>query len=294
MAHSVLVTGASTGIGEACVHLLAERGDRVYAGVRRVEDGERLVAEVGAGTARGAEGGVGAPVVPVLLDVTDAEQVAAAAERIDEEVGADGLLGVVNNAGIARGGPVEYLPLDDWRLQLEVNVVGQVAVTQAVLPLLRRAEHARVVFIGSVSGRLSTPLMAPYGASKHALEAIAESMRHELAPADIKVVLVEPGAIKTAIWDKGRALADELEERMPAEAAERYADHIAAVRKGIEDQDRNGIPPRKVAEVVERALHGRRPRARYLVGVDAKGGALMTRLLPDRLRDAAVGRLAGP
>jgi NAD(P)-dependent dehydrogenase (short-subunit alcohol dehydrogenase family) len=280
---AILVTGASTGIGEACALHLAEGGDTVFAGVRKPEDGERLLDQ--------ADGAL----TPVILDVTDAEQIAAVTEQIGETVGDAGLLALVNNAGIARGGPLEYLPIDDWRLQLEVNVIGQVAVTQAVLPLLRRAAPAsRIVFIGSISGRLSTPLMGPYGASKHALEAIAESLRHELKPAGIKVSLVEPGAIKTAIWDKGRELADELDETLGPEAHERYAAHIEAVRKGIEDQDRTGIPPLKVAEVVAAAIHSRRPKARYLVGKDAKAGALMVRLLPDRPRDIAVGKLAGP
>jgi len=284
MGDAVLVTGASTGIGEACALHLASLGDHVYAGVRRTEDGERLVAEAS---------GPGV-VTPVLLDVTDAEQIAAVAARIDEEQGTAGLKAVVNNAGVARGGPLEHLPVDDWRLQLEVNVIGQVAVTKAVLPLLRRSGQGRIVFIGSISGRISTPLMGPYGASKHALEAIAESLRHELRPAGIKVALIEPGAIKTAIWDKGRALADELEASLGSDALEDYRPFVDAVRKGIEDQDRTGIPPLKVAEVVAKAIHGARPKARYLVGKDAKAGALLARLLPDAPKDLVLRRIAGP
>ena len=284
MADSVLVTGASTGIGEACAQLLAERGDHVYAGVRRDEDGERLVADAtGTGT-----------ITPVLLDVTDAEQIAAVAAQIDEEQGGDGLTGVVNNAGVARGGPLEHLPIDDWRFQLEVNVIGLVAVTKAALPMLRKATAGRIVFMGSISGRLSTPLMGPYGASKHALEAIAESLRQELRPSGIKVSLIEPGAVKTPIWDKGRELADELEAALGPVALEDYRPYVEAVRKGIEDQDRTGVPPRKVAEVVAKAVHGSRPKARYLVGNDAKAGALLVRLLPDRPKDAVLRKVAGP
>ncbi|MCL4293049.1 MAG: SDR family NAD(P)-dependent oxidoreductase, partial [Acidimicrobiia bacterium] len=195
--------------------------------------------------------------------------------------------------GIARGGPVEYLPVDDWRLQFEVNLFGQVAVTQAMMPLLRDA-RGRIVFIGSNSGRISTPMMAPYGASKFAIEALAASMRLELRPWGMKVVVVEPGAVKTAIWEKGRALADELEAVMPADAASRYGDQIAAIRKGIETQDRTGIPADRVAAVVEKALTADRPRARYQVGIDSHVSAAASRVLPDRLLDVAVAKLAGP
>jgi NAD(P)-dependent dehydrogenase (short-subunit alcohol dehydrogenase family) len=164
-----------------------------------------------------------------------------------------------------------------------------------MLGLLRaQAPRARIVFIGSTSGRVSTPLMGPYGASKHAIEAIAESLRHELRPAGIRVVVVEPGAVKTPIWDKGRATADELEQELGPEASERYGSFITAVRDGIEMQDRNGVPPDKVAEVVEQALTSPRPRARYLVGKDAQLIGLVSRFLPDRLRDVLVAKVAGP
>ncbi len=278
---TVLVTGASTGIGRATALRLAAAGWRVFAGVRRDADG-RALADASAGS-----------LTPVVLDVTDPAQIAAAADAIADAVGGAGLAGLVNNAGIARGGPVEYLPVDDWRLQFEVNLFGQVAVTQAMMPLLRDA-RGRIVFIGSNSGRISTPMMAPYGASKFAIEALAASMRLELRPWGMKVVVVEPGAVKTAIWEKGRALADELEAVMPADAASRYGDQIAAIRKGIETQDRTGIPADRVAAVVEKALTADRPRARYQVGIDSHVSAAASRVLPDRLLDLAVAKLAGP
>ncbi|MCC6338554.1 MAG: SDR family NAD(P)-dependent oxidoreductase [Acidimicrobiia bacterium] len=278
---TVLVTGASTGIGRATALRLAAAGWRVFAGVRRDADG-RALADASAGS-----------LTPVVLDVTDPAQIAAAADSIADAVGGAGLAGLVNNAGIARGGPVEYLPVDDWRLQFEVNLFGQVAVTQAMMPLLRDA-RGRIVFIGSNSGRISTPMMAPYGASKFAIEALAASMRLELRPWGMKVVVVEPGAVKTAIWEKGRALADELEAVMPADAASRYGDQIAAIRKGIETQDRTGIPADRVAAVVEKALTADRPRARYQVGIDSHVSAAASRVLPDRLLDVAVAKLAGP
>jgi NAD(P)-dependent dehydrogenase (short-subunit alcohol dehydrogenase family) len=274
----VLVTGASTGIGEACAVHLAGLGHHVFAGIRKEADGERLVQ-----TAAGR-------LTPVMLDVTDADAVEAAAKSVESEAGSTGVAGVVNNAGIGIGGPVEYLDLDDWRRQFEVNLFGQLSVTQAMLPLLR-AGRGRIVFIGSIGGRMSTPLLAPYNASKFALEAVAESLRHELHPWGLHVSLVEPGAVKTPIWEKARSLADEMEERLPAEAAERYRPFIQDVRRAVDYQEEHGIAPIDVARAVERALHAPRPRTRYPVGLDAKAQALAVRLLPDRARDALVRRV---
>ncbi|MHB8670931.1 MAG: SDR family oxidoreductase [Acidimicrobiales bacterium] len=274
-----LVTGASTGIGEACALHLDRLGHRVYAGVRKEEHAQRL-------RDRGSD-----RIVPVFLDVTDQAQVDAVAKQIGG--GAAGLDGLVNNAGIAKGGPLEYLPLEEWREQLDVNVLGQVAVTKAMLPLIRTAS-GRIVFIGSIGGKVATMMLGPYCASKFALEAIGESLRHELRPWGISVSVVEPGAIKTAIWDKGRQDADRLERDLPAEARTRYADHIAAIRKGIDMQDRQGVGPEKVAKAVEHALFSRRPRTRYLVGTDAKIQSALVRWLPDRPREAIVRKIAGP
>ena len=276
---SVLVTGASTGIGEACALRLDRLGHRVYAGVRREDDARRL-------RQRGSE-----RLVPVILDVTDQAQVDAVAKQIAADGGS--LDGLVNNAGIALGGPLEYLPIETWREQLDVNVLGPVAVTKAVLPFIREA-RGRIVFIGSISGKLATMLMGPYGASKFAIEAIGESLRSELRPWGIDVSVVEPGAIKTAIWDKGRREADRLERVLPDEAKTRYARHIAAIRKGIEMQDRQGASPDTVAAAVEHALFSRRPKTRYLVGTDARVQSLLVRWLPDRPREAFIRRFAGP
>ena len=276
---TVLVTGASTGIGEACALHLDRLGHRVYAGVRRDHDADRLRSQ---GSTR---------LEPVMLDVTDQAQIDAIAKLLAGESG--GLHGLVNNAGIARGGPLEYLPIDEWREQLEVNVIGQVAVTKAMLPLLREG-HGRVVFIGSIGGKAATSLMGPYSASKFAIEAIGESLRQELRPWRIDVSVVEPGAIRTAIWDKGRETADRLERELPEEGRQRYRAHIDAIRKGIDMQDRQGVGPEKVAKVVEHALFASRPRTRYVVGVDARLQSAMVRLLPDRAREAILRRFAGP
>ncbi len=271
---AVLVTGASTGIGLACAQHLDRLGHHVYAGVRRATDADRLRAEASD------------RLRPVILDVTDEAGVAAAADEVAATIGRQRLAGVVNNAGVAMGGPVEYLPLEYWRRQLEVNVVGQVAVTKAFLPLLREG-WGRIVFIGSVSGLLSTPMMAPYGASKFAIEAVADSLRIELADWDLQVALVEPGAVRTAIWDKGRALADEIESVLSEEARVRYGRWIRVIRGGIDHQEDAGVPPDRVARAVAHALFADRPRTRYLVGTDARITALAARL-PDRLRDRVV------
>jgi len=276
---SVLITGASTGIGEACALRFDRLGYRVYAGVRREPDGVAL-------RERGSE-----RIVPVVLDVTDQGQIDAVARRVADDGGV--LDGLVNNAGIGRGGPLEYLPLEIWREQLDVNVLGQVAVTKAMLPFIRVAV-GRIVFVGSISGKVATMLVGPYAASKFAIEAIGESLRAELHPWGIKVSVVEPGAIKTSIWDKARREVDRLESELPGEATTRYAKHIAALRKAMEMQTRQGASPDTVAAAVEHALSSKRPKTRYLVGTDARMQSLLVRCLPDRPREAIIRRFAGP
>jgi NAD(P)-dependent dehydrogenase (short-subunit alcohol dehydrogenase family) len=270
-ANNVLVTGASTGIGEACALHLDRLGWRVFAGVRKPEDGDRL---------RAAEG-ASARLTPVQLDVTDEAQVASAMATIAEACGDDGLAGLVNNAGVARGGPVEGLPLDEWRYQLEVNLFGQIAVTKAALPLIRDAK-GRIVFIGSIAGRVAAPLVGPYSASKHAIEALGATLREELLPWDIKVAVVEPGVIKTPIWSKATTSADELEALLDDEVKALYKDQLADIRASITKNDRKGVPASKVADAVEHALTSPRPKLRYLVGPDAKVAGNLARLVPDR------------
>jgi NAD(P)-dependent dehydrogenase (short-subunit alcohol dehydrogenase family) len=258
------VTGASSGIGEACALRLTRAGWRVLAGVRRAGDAPPGTEEV-------------------LLDVTDVEQVRAVAERVED------LHGLVNNAGIAIASPLEALPLDELRRQLEVNVVGQVAVTQALLPHLRRS-RGRIVFVGSIAGLSALPFLGPYAASKHALEAIGDALRIELAPWRIHVSIVEPGTIATPIWRKGAAIADEIQARVPPETLALYRDRVEAFRRAAAAAGRRGIEPDRVAEVVEHALTAGRPRTRYLVGRDAKLRAAFERL-PDRVRDRVLERV---
>ncbi len=258
-----MVTGASSGIGEACATRLARSGWRVLAGVRRRGEAPEGTEEV-------------------ELDVTDAAQIQAAAEGVEE------LHALVNNAGIAIAMPLEFVPLDELRHQLEVNLVGQVAVTQAFLPALRRA-RGRIIFVGSIAGKSALPFLGPYAASKHALEAVADSLRLELRPWGIRVSIVEPGSIKTPIWTRGAAKADELLGSNPR-AAELYGDRVAAFRRVAVKRGAGGAPAEKVAEVVESALTAERPRARYLVGKDARIRAGVERL-PARARDRLYERL---
>jgi len=271
---TVVVTGASTGIGEASARHLSALGFDVVAGVRSEE-----------AAARAREAGH----EPVLVDVTDASSVAAAAAAVEERVGARGLNGLVNNAGVAVTGPVELTPLDEWRRQLEVNLVGQVAVTQALLPALLRA-RGRVVMVSSIGGRVAGPLFGPYAASKFGLEAVSDSLRREVAGLGVRVVVVEPGAIATPIWGKGTAVAEEIVARGDPVARARYDRLIARIRAAAEASARDGLPPSAVAEVIGEALTAGRPRTRYLVGREAKVRARLAQFLPDRAFDALVAR----
>jgi NAD(P)-dependent dehydrogenase (short-subunit alcohol dehydrogenase family) len=273
---SVLVTGASTGIGRATVERLDTAGWRVFAGVRKQEDAEALSQ---AGSDR---------VLPLILDVTDSEQIAAAAKRIEEAGGQ--LEGLVNNAGIAVPGPLETLPLEDFRRQVEVNLTAQVAVTQAMLPLIRRAP-GHIVFISSIGGRIAFPLNGAYHAAKFGVEAVGDVFRQELRPWKIGVSIVEPGSIDTPIWERGSANADEIELRAHPDQDALYGKAIASFRKVVQDLADRGIPPEKVAKEIAHALEADRPRTRYLVGLDAKLQARLKVVIPDRLFDRIVARM---
>jgi NAD(P)-dependent dehydrogenase (short-subunit alcohol dehydrogenase family) len=270
-----LITGASTGIGRATALRLAGSGWTVLAGVRKPADGEALKV---AGGER---------IVPIELDVTDAAQIAAAVAKVGELGRLDAL---VNNAGIGFGGPLELVPIDDLRSQLEVNVVGAVALTQALLPALRGA-RGRILFISSVGGRVAMAFTAPYAASKHAIEAIGDALRVELRSSNVQVALIEPGSVATPIWDKSRAQGGGL--RVPAELADQYGHVSAAMNKVLDSTERRGVPPELVAETIERALTARRMRARYLIGRDAKAMLLAKRLLPDHVFDRVARRALG-
>ena len=277
MRGGVVVTGASTGIGHACALHLDRIGFRVFAGVRRDEDAERLRA---AGTDR---------LTPVRIDVTDAASIRAAAEQVEKALGSEPLSGLVNNAGIAVSGPVEYLPIDEVRKQLEVNFIGQVAVTQAFLPLLRRS-GGRVVNIGSVGGEVALPFLSPYAASKHAMEGFSDSLRREVERLGVHVSVVRPGAIQSSIWERGNAAADEVLANVPPEALEVYGEAVRGARAAANQRARDAIPAQAVADVVEHALTSDRPKTRYVVGRVGKAMVKLERWLPDRLFDRLVAR----
>jgi NAD(P)-dependent dehydrogenase (short-subunit alcohol dehydrogenase family) len=277
---SALITGASTGIGRATALHLDRAGWRVFAGVRKEEDAASLRE---AGSER---------LEPLTLDVTDADQIAAAAERIAAEAGEAGLDGLVNNAGIAVPGPLETLPIEDFERQIAVNLTAQVAVTQAVLPALRCA-RGRIVFITSIGGLMAFPMFGAYHAAKFGLEAVGDVFRQELRPWGIEVAVVEPGSIATPIWERGEAEVDAIAERARDGHADLYGEAIAAYREVARKTGERGIPPEKVAARIEHALSARRPRTRYLVGADARGQALAVRILPTRLVDWIVARTTG-
>ncbi len=264
---SVVITGASTGIGRASAVHLARRGWRVFAGIRKDSDAESLRAEE-------------PRLTPLFLDVADQSSIESARKEVERELGRR-LHGLVNNAGIGVGGPLEFIPRDDLRMQFEVNVIGMVATTQAFLPALRAA-RGRIVNIGSVAGRApAIPLAGPYCASKWAVEAITDALRNELKPWEMHVAVVEPGNIATPIWDK----THESMELIPPQGRELYRDIIETGHDVVALMERSGIPPEKVARVVEHALTSPRPRYRYLVGVDAKVRTHVEARLPHRLRD---------
>ncbi|HEV7584684.1 MAG TPA: SDR family NAD(P)-dependent oxidoreductase [Solirubrobacteraceae bacterium] len=280
-----LITGASTGIGRATALRLGRAGWTVLAGVREIAAGEQLAQEPG----------TDGRVIPVALEVTDSDQVAQAAERVRQLAAGStstpgGLDALVNNAGIGVGGPLELVAPEDMRRQFEVNVLAQVAVTQAMLPALRRT-RGRIIFVSSIGGRVATPFVAPYAASKHAVEALADGLRIELATSHVQVALVEPGSVATPIWEKGRAEAERV--TIPDDLQAEYGHVPAAMDKILEETARRGIPPDAVAETIERALSAPRMRARYLVGRDAKAMLMLKRALPDHVFDRVLRRALG-
>jgi NAD(P)-dependent dehydrogenase (short-subunit alcohol dehydrogenase family) len=265
MAPLALVTGTSTGIGRAIAVHLAAAGFDVLAGVRDEADAPPRLE-------------------PIRLDVTSETDVAAAAARVGTALHA-----LVNNAGIAVNGPVEAVPLGEWRRQFEVNLFGQIAVTRALLPALLNA-RGRVINISSISGRVALPLLGPYAASKFAFEAMTDALRREVEPHGVRVVSIEPGAIATPVWDKSRAAGEQLLAGLPAETRRRYDRLVAGIVRHAGRMGREGLPPEAVAEVVGHALAARRPRTRYVIGREAKMQAVAARLLPDRAFDALVRR----
>jgi NAD(P)-dependent dehydrogenase (short-subunit alcohol dehydrogenase family) len=274
---AVVVTGASTGIGRATALLLDREGYRVFAGVRKQADAESLEE---AGSER---------LTPITIDVTEGRSIDSAKDEVARAVGSEGLVGLVNNAGVPpASGPIEHMRLQDLSETLEVNLFGQIAVTQAFLPQIRNA-RGTIVFVGSIGGRYAAPFMSSYNISKFGIEALGESLRHELTPWGIDVVVVEPGSIDTEIWRKGQEIAQERLSDLSPTAQRLYGKQLSRFRELAEQTANSGIAPERVARVIQRAIRSRNPRHRYLVGIDAKVNARLKGNLPDR----TFARLAG-
>ncbi len=272
---SVFITGASSGIGRACALHLDRMGYRVFAGVRNDPDRESLLQEAST------------RLEPILIDVTDERQIRAAQNLLGEALADVGLNGLVNNAGIAIGGPLEFMSLEDIRRQFEVNVIGQIAVTQAVLQLLRRGK-GRIVNMSSVGGKFASPFIGPYVASKFALEAITDSLRRELLPWNIHVCSVEPGRIATPMWEKALEAAVIRMDQLPPQAKELYGALLPRLQDRYKGSGKTGIPPQEVAEVVELALSAAKPKTRYVIGRSAKIRIFLTRIMSDQFFDERV------
>ena len=275
---TVVVTGASTGIGAACAHYLGEKGFGVFATVRKQSDADKIAA-------------LGRPrLTPLFLDVTDGASIAQAAQTVEAALDGAGLAGLVNNAGVSVDVPLECVDIGALRHQLEVNAIAPVVVTQAFLPMLRRA-HGRVVNVSSVNGRVATPVSGPYCMSKFALEAFTDCLRQELADWGMHVVAVEPGAIDTVMWDKGR------EDDWSAEASKQnldlYGEAYRAFRRFSEKNAASAISCDAVSQAIFKALTAKTPRTRYLVGTDARAYVLLAQICPTRVVDWFTRKVMG-
>lgn len=269
---SVVITGASTGIGRVVAQRLASVGFDVLAGVRKQEDADALSADH-------------PRIEPVILDVTDPAQIEALAARIGDRP----LAALVNNAGIAVAGPLEGIPLADIRRLYDVNVFGLVAVTQALLPALR-AGHGRIVNVGSIGGRMHTPFVAPYTSSKAAVRSLSFALRRELRPWHLDVILVEPGSLDTPIWAKGEAGADASVGGLSERVRGLYARQLEALRQGVERTAKGAEPVELAADAVEHALTADRPKLVYTVGRRAKVQGVLAKTLPPRALDRVIER----
>ncbi len=276
---SIVITGASTGMGEHCALGLAERGYRVFAGVRKQEDGARLKAA--------AKGNL----TPVIVDVVKEDQVRAAAREVEQALAGAPLTALWNNAGISVNAPLEFIALNDLRRQLDVNVIGQVAATQAFLPMIRKSK-GRVLITGSIGGFFTTPMLTPYCMSKYAMEAMADGLRRELRPFGVHVVLLEPGGIQSKIWEKGIGESEQFIKNAPPEMMQVYGGLVGALRRVAPQMEKRSHPPQAVLDCVIHAIESPRPKTRYRMGANSTAQKVIS-LMPDRWQDALVGRMLG-
>jgi NAD(P)-dependent dehydrogenase (short-subunit alcohol dehydrogenase family) len=273
-----VITGASTGIGAAAARELARRGFHVLAGVRRDRDAEAIQ---------------GPGVEPLIIDITNPDHIRALTTRVHEDPQGRALRALVNNAGIGVNVPVEAFPIDEWRRLFEVNFFGHIALTQALLPALIRGK-GRVINISSVGGKIAMATYGPYAATKFALEAVSDSLRREMAPLGVGVVVVEPGAVRTEMPGRAIVTAHELTSAMTPEQSQRYGPLVHAITAQTASHTTSCLPAEAAAKVIAKAVTARKPRTRYTVGRDA---ALLTRLarfLPDRTLDRVIAAALRP
>jgi NAD(P)-dependent dehydrogenase (short-subunit alcohol dehydrogenase family) len=276
---SVVITGVSTGIGWATAKLLLDRGFRVFGSVRKQADADRLSKQFGANF------------TPLLFDVTDEAAVLAAARQVRAALGGETLTGLVNNAGIAVAGPVLELAADEFRRQMDVNIIGPIIATQAFGPLLGtdpslKGPRGRIVMISSVAGKNGNPLMSAYSASKHAIEGLSESLRREMMLFGIDVIIVAPGAVKTPIWSKAEEVDISTYRNSP------FFPSLEKIRKFMLQLGESGLPPEKIAETIADALTSASPKVRYQITPDPMRH-LMTAVLPKRMIDRIIGKRLG-
>jgi NAD(P)-dependent dehydrogenase (short-subunit alcohol dehydrogenase family) len=276
---SVVVTGASTGIGWSCAKVLIGSGFRVFGGVRKQEDADRLSRELGASF------------TPLILDVTDAAAAAAGARQVEAALEGETLFGLVNNAGVAVPGPLLELKIDDFKRQIDVNLTGQLIATQAFAPLLgadrsRKGAPGRIVMISSIGGKVAFPFMGAYNASKFALEGMSESLRRELMVVGVDVIIVAPGNVATPIWDKAGALDATAFDNTP------YAPALARFRRYAIENGRKGLAPERIGEAVKTALTAAKPKTRYTVAPDPLAIMMMV-TLPKRTVDNMIASRLG-
>lgn len=274
----VVVTGASTGMGAATARELARRGYHVLAGVRRDEDADAMR---------------GPGIEPVILDITRPDHIEALAARVQKDPQRRTLRAVVNNAAIQANVPIEVFAIDEWRRMFEVNLFGQVAVTQALLPALF-SSRGRVVNISSLGGKIAMATYGPYAATKFALEAVSDALRRELAPAGVDVVVIEPGAVRTEMLDRAIATADASMSTMTPDQRQRYGGLVAAVNEQATTSTRSGLSAEAAARVIATAVTARKPRTRYTVGRDAALITRLARFVPDRVLDRVTAAALRP
>ena len=277
---AIVVTGSSSGIGRACALALHRAGFRVYAGVRKDKDAEALRA-------------LASPALtPLFLDITNDQQIATAVRTVLADVGDAGLAGLVNNAGVGFLGPLEFLPLEHLQQELAINVTGQLAVTQAFLPAIRRA-RGRIVNIGSIAGKIALPFAGAIAVSKHGMEALNDVLRMELAPWGVHVIMVRPGLIRTEAPEKAYPIAQKMVEDLPPEGKTYFEAILRKFNETFIATNRAGSPPEVIAAVVLKALTTARPSLHYSAGKEAFKGLFAASTLPDRILDRVRKGFAG-